>query len=123
MLMTRTKIALLAASALLLSTPARAQPAIPEMRLSLGYDGRVLVKVLDMQIEQRATAHGHSSSARLVSSGLLAAFKHVDERANASGRIAQGDPRPGSFSYTNLAGKTRRRAETTWSDGQVTMHA
>lgn len=123
MRMTPAKTALLAASALLLSASARAQTHDGEMRLSLGYDGRVLVKVLDMQIEQRATVYGFSSSARLVSFGVLAAFKHVDERANASGRISHGDPRPGSFSYANLAGKTKRRAETTWSDGEVSTRA
>lgn len=94
-----------------------------EMRLSLGYDGRLLVKVLDIKVEMRATTTGHSSSARLTSYGILAAFKHLDERANSSGRIARGDPKPGSFSYANMAGKTRRRVDTSWADGDVTMHA
>jgi hypothetical protein len=121
--MTRTRTALLAAAALLLSASARAQGHDGEMRLSLGYDGRLLVKVLDMQVDERATTAGHSSSARLVSYGLLAAFKHIDERASSSGRIVRGDPRPGDFSYANFAGKTKRRAETVWSDTDVTMHA
>jgi hypothetical protein len=120
--MTRTKTALLSACALLLPAAATAQPA-GEMRLSLGYDGKVLVKVLDMQVELRATASGHSSTTRMTSSGILAAFKHIDERASASGRIVHGQPRPGTFSSANLAGKTHRKTDTTWADGDVTTHA
>jgi hypothetical protein len=124
--MSRLKTALAAAAALALvsagRTPAaRAQDG--EMRLSLGYDGRLLVKVLDITVDVRATASGHSSAARLTSYGILAAFKHIDERANSTGRIARGDPRPGRFSYVNLGGKTRRRVETDWAEGDVTMHA
>jgi hypothetical protein len=123
MFMTPARTALLAASALLLSASARAQTHDGEMRLSLGYDGRVLVKVLDIQVDQRITSYGHSSNARLISSGILAAFKHIDERASTSGRIARGEPRPGAFSYANLSGKTRRKVDVSWSDGDVTMRA
>ena len=122
----RLKIVLAAVSVLAL-TPAADAPAARaqdgEMRLSLSYDGRLLVKVLDINVDQRATTYGHSSTARLTSYGILAAFKHIDERANSSGRISRGDPRPGQFSYANLAGKTKRRVETAWTDGDVTMHA
>jgi hypothetical protein len=124
--MTRTCIALAAVSAAALISGAGAPAASAqdgEMRLSLGYDGRLLVKVLDIRVDLRATASGHSSTARLASYGLLAAFKHLDERANASGRIVHGDPKPGQFSYANLAGKTRRRVETAWAGGEVTMQA
>jgi hypothetical protein len=121
----RLKIALAATAALALvaagRAPARAQDG--EMRLSLRYDGKLLVKVLDISVDMRATASGHSSAARLTSYGILAAFKHLDERANSSGRIAHGDPRPGQFSYANMAGKTRRRVETAWADGDVSMKA
>lgn len=123
MFMNPIKIVLLAASAVLFATAAGAQPDSAEMQLSLGYDGKVLVKVLDMQVEQRATAHGHSSTARLTSYGILAAFKHVDEQASSSGRIVRGDPRGGNFSYANLTGKTQRKVQTTWTDGDVTMRA
>jgi hypothetical protein len=118
--------ALAAVSALVLTAAAgapRARAQDGEMRLSLGYDGKLLVKVLDITVDMRATASGHSSTARLTSYGLLAAFKHIDARANSTGRIVHGDPRPGQFAYANLAGKTRRRVETAWADGEVTMHA
>jgi hypothetical protein len=118
--MTRPGLALLAASALILSG-ATAQAA--EMRLQLGYDGRLLIKVLDIEITQRATTTGHSSTARLVSSGILAAFKHIDTRADASGPIARGDPRPANFLSANLSGKTHRRVTVAWADGDVAMHS
>lgn len=123
---TRLTTALVAVSALVLTAAGgapRARAQDGEMRLSLGYDGKLLVKVLDISVDIRATASGHSSAARLTSYGLLAAFKRIDERANSSGRIAHGDPRPGQFSYANLAGKTKRKVDTAWTEGDVAMHA
>ncbi|MGZ8371029.1 MAG: hypothetical protein ACXWVH_08235, partial [Caulobacteraceae bacterium] len=89
------------------------------LRVSLDYDGKLLVKVFDMHVEQRATATAHSSTARFTSYGVLAAFKKLDQRVSSEGRIVGGNPRPGEFWFQNFAGKKKRRVETTWTGTDV----
>jgi hypothetical protein len=114
--------ALLAAAALMLTTaPAGAQDG--GLKLSLRYDGKLLVKVFDLRVEQRATKSGYSTSARFSSFGILAAFKRLDMRATASGRIAGGDARPGTFWYKNFGGKTKRAVTVKWDGGDVSVSA
>lgn len=104
--------------------PAAAQGgASGPLKLSLGYDGRLLFKVLDMQIEEQVGDRGFGASVRLTSAGILAAFKHVDERAMSQGRLVRGEPQPGRYEYQNLAGKTHRKVTTVWTDGDVDMRA
>ena len=98
-----------------------AQGGDPPLRIRLGYDGRLLVKVLDIEIEQQVTRSGFSSSARLISTGILRLFKHIDERAVSQGHIAGGDPRPWVFDYQRLASKTHRRVKVTWTPSDVVM--
>ncbi len=109
-----------AAISILAAPGARAQPAA-DMQLSLGYDGRLLFKVLDIEIEQRANATGFSSTARLVSTGILRLVKHIDERASSQGRIADGAVRPWQFDYQRFASKSHRHTHVTWSAQEVTM--
>lgn len=109
-----------ALAALTLAFPAEAQaPGAPRFHLSLGYDGRLLFKVLDIQVEQAADEAAFSSSAQLRSSGILALFKKVDLRASAQGHVVRGDAEPGVFHYQNIDGKTNRKLEVTWADGEV----
>ncbi|MEI9963602.1 MAG: hypothetical protein WDM92_01720 [Caulobacteraceae bacterium] len=104
-------------------TAAMAQDGDGGLHISLKYDGRLLLKVLEVRIEERATVHGFGASARLTSSGVLAAFKHIDEQAATQGRIAAGEPAPGAFEYVNLGGKTHRRVRAVWTGGDVAMSA
>jgi hypothetical protein len=110
------------ALAIALPSPAsgpRAQTNDGGLTVSLGYDGRLLLKVLDVEVQERATASGFSASSRLTSTGILAAFKHIDERAASQGRIMGGAPEPGVFDYQNLGGKTHRRVHAVWTDSDV----
>jgi hypothetical protein len=108
------------AGAALWALPAAAQgPGPGPFRLSLGYDGRLLFKVLDIQVEEEATAQGFTAHARLKSSGPLAAFKHFDTHAEGHGRIAQGQAWPASFQVQNLDSKANRRTEVAWSASDV----
>lgn len=119
-------LAAVAVVALAAAPPAMAPAAQPKdesLQISLGYDGRLLVKVLDMQVEQHATAHGFGSSARLVSTGVLRLLKNVDERASSQGRISGGDVRPGTFEYQHLSSKTKRKVKVVWGPGDVEMTA
>jgi hypothetical protein len=105
---------------------ASAPPALAEdapLTISLGYEGRLIFKVLDIQVEERATPSGFSAKANLSSAGILAALKHIHQRASSQGRIVAGEPRPGTFETQKLSGKTRRRIHTVWADGAVAMNA
>lgn len=109
-----------AALALVLTAAAPSASAqSDELRIAADYDGRLLVKVFEMHVEQKATASSHSSTARFTSYGVLAAFKKLDQRVSSSGRIARGNPQPGHFWFQNFAGQKKRRVETTWAGGDV----
>ena len=94
-----------------------------DLHLALGYDGRLLVKVLDIEVEARVDRAGFGAEAQLTSSGILALVKHIHQVASSQGRIEGGEPKPGDFRTQNLAGKTRRRIHTVWRGGDVSMSA
>ena len=106
-----------------LAAPAASSAQDGELRLSLGYDGRLLVKVLDIEVEARADRTGFGAEAQLTSSGILALVKHIHQVASSQGRIEAGEPRPGQFETQNLGGKTHRKVHTVWSPGQVSVSA
>jgi hypothetical protein len=89
--------------------------------LALGYDGVLLIKVMDIHFDEQATPTGFADAASMRSYGLLAAFKKFDIKANAKGRIEDGSARPGAFAYDNHDGKRERRVEVAWRGGDVTM--
>jgi hypothetical protein len=97
----------------------RAQTDDGGLTMSLGYDGRLLLKVLDIEVQAQATASSFSASSRLTSAGILAAFKHIDERAATQGRIVGGAPEPSVFDYQNLGGKTHRKVHAAWTGADV----
>jgi hypothetical protein len=103
--------------------PANAAPPGGELHLSLGYDGRLLVKVLDIEVETRADRTGFDAQAQLTSTGILALVKHIHQVASSQGGIEDGEPQPGRFETQNLGGKTHRRIHTVWGSGQVSMTA
>ncbi len=107
----------------MLAAPAASCAQDGELRLALGYDGRLLVKVLDIEVEARMDRTGFGADAQLTSSGVLALVKHIHQLASSQGRIEGGEPRPGQFETQNLAGKTHRRVHTIWSGGRVSMSA
>ena len=78
---------LAAALALALAGAARAQGPATPVRLSLGYDGRLYIKVMDLHFDEQATPDGFGAAAGLRSYGVLAAFKKFDIKASARGRI------------------------------------
>jgi hypothetical protein len=118
-----TLAALTAALALAAAAPAPAAAPDPELHLALGYDGRLLVKVLDIEVDARIDRTGFGAEAQLTSSGVLALFKHIHQLASSQGRIEGGEARPGDFQTRSLAGKTRRKIHTVWRGGEVSMTA
>ena len=100
--------------------PAEAQSA---RRLTLSYDGKLLVKVLDIDVVQQVDADSYESTIRLKSSGVLSAFKKIQQTATARGTIAGGTARPGWFRHQNVDGKRNRRVEVRWTGGDVVTSA
>lgn len=109
--------------AFLSAGPAPAGSPDQEMHLQLGYDGRLLVKVLDIEVDARVDRTGFGAEAQLTSSGILALVKHIHQVASSQGRIEGGEARPGDFQTQNLGGKTHRRIHTVWRSGEVSMTA
>jgi len=120
--MMKPTLTALAAAALLTAWPATAQaPAYADsLRLTLNYDGRLIVKVLDVRVEQTVRDGAYTSSARLVSSGILALFKRLDQRASVEGRLRDGRPEPAVFRHRNLGG---RSVTASWTGSDVTTQA
>ena len=118
-----TKTALIAAAALALAAPVpnhvHAQTPSDPARLSLGYDGRLyVIKVLDMHFDQQITPNAFSAAAELRSYGVLAAFKHFNIKAAASGDIT-ASVTPETFSYVNEDGKRTRQVKVGWRPSDV----
>ena len=117
--------AVLAVALATLASPVRAQgdtPLVPEakaMKLTLGYDGRLYIKVLDIQFNQTASPEAFSSKVRLVTYGLLRAFRKLDMRANAQGRVVNGEPQPSSITHQNIDGKHNRKVTAAWTGSDV----
>jgi hypothetical protein len=113
------RLALLPALLLLACGTAQAQPTAP-LKLSLGYDGRFYVKVLEMALEQEMDADSFSASTRINTWGLGAIVKKLDQRAASTGRIEGARVLPGAFWHQNIDGKRDRRVATQWRAGEVT---
>jgi hypothetical protein len=107
------------------ATPALAQegfsPAAQTgpVRLSLGYSGRLYIKVLDIQFDQAIEPKTFSSQVRLVTYGLLRAFRKLDMRSNAQGRLVEDQPMPGTMYHANIDGKDNRKVTVAWTGEDV----
>lgn len=112
-----------AAGLLVLSAPAEAQAPSGKFRMKLAYEGRLLVKVLDVAITQEADDNGYVSTAQVTSYGVLAAFKKINQVATARGVIDRGVARPTQFNHHNKASKRGRRIEVRWTGAGVTTTA
>lgn len=108
---------------LALTTAARAESAPERIALRLAYDGRVMLKVLDIQIDARADGQAFSAEARLNSYGLLNLFRRVDNRSSAQGRISDSRPWPHLFRSRNVDAKGVRSVVVTWTGADVLTEA
>jgi hypothetical protein len=106
---------------LVFAPPAGAEPSGDETRLSLAYDGRLILKVLDIHVEQRVTPTVFSASAQLASFGALALFKTFDVKATSEGRIEDGEARPNLFHYENKDGRRDRHVVAAWTGSDVAV--
>jgi len=91
--------------------------------LSASYDGVLVVKVLDLAIEQQVSDDSFTANARLKSHGVLSVFKKIDVAADARGAVDQRGPRPAAFNHVNNDGKANRRVRVNWTGASVTTEA
>jgi hypothetical protein len=90
------------------------------LHLTLDYDGRLYLKVLELRVQQDAAGESFSSSARLTTYGVLALFRKLDMRAEGKGRLAEtGLALPGAFGHYNASNKKPRHVTATWAGGEV----
>jgi len=93
------------------------------VHMTLGYSGRLYIKVLDIQFDQTIEPRAFNSQVRLVTYGLLRAFRKLDMRANAQGRIVEDQAMPGSMYHANIDGKDNRKVTVTWTGEDVVTTA
>jgi hypothetical protein len=114
-------LAALAALLLVLAGPAAAEPGPSSLQMSLAYDGRLFIKVLDLNFDEKIGPSGYGSSVSMASYGVLALFKHFDIKASAEGRFVGGQAKPQTFDYINHDGKRVRQVAVSWSEDDVSM--
>lgn len=106
------------AAAVALAVPAEAQ-APSKFRMNLGYDGRLVVKVLDITISQTADNAAYNASVKLRSYGVLSAFKKIEQSASVRGRIDGGLAKPSVFTHQNHVKERARKVEARWTGADV----
>ncbi|MBV9510405.1 MAG: DUF3108 domain-containing protein [Caulobacteraceae bacterium] len=99
----------------------KAEPARAPVKLVLDYDGKLLIKVLDIEFVEDMGQNAFSAGVRMRSYGVLALFKRFDIQAEAQGRFQAGDARPSAFHYLNHDGKRVRDVRASWGDDDVVM--
>jgi hypothetical protein len=114
-----------ALAAALIATPAVAQPGAP-VKVELAYAGLLNalhlpgeVKVLAMQVVERAGPDDYATGAEIQTYGLLRALKHVDIRTDAAGPVEAGVPRPRAFEFTNFEKQRSKHVTLTWTATDV----
>ncbi len=88
-------------------------------KLALRYDGRLVVKVLDISLDHSVRDGAVENRTRLRSYGVLSAFKKLDQRASGTARLVDGEARSINFTHQNIDGKRDRKVNVAWRDSDV----
>ncbi len=96
-----------------------APPHSGSIELSATYDGVLLVKVLDLTIDQQFDDRTFEANARLRSHGVLSIFKKIDVLARAEGAIGDRGPLPSVFEHANHDGQDNRQVRVQWTGADV----
>ena len=99
---------------------AQSDPSTAGQTVSLAYEGVLVVKVFDMQVEERLEPLAFSAKAHLKSYGVLSLFKKIDVEAAAQGRLDRGAAQPALFHHVNHDGEANRAVEVRWTGDDVT---
>jgi hypothetical protein len=97
--------------------------APPPADLSLTYQGVLVVKVLDLTVDQTVTRNDYTAVATMRSSGVLSLFKKINVRAIAKGDVEAGRFQPENFEHTNRDGAANRHVQVRWTGEDVTTAA
>ena len=108
----------------LFAAPAVAEtPASGELTMSLGYDGKLYVKILSVELEQTAGRRNFQTQMKVMAQGPLALFKKLDVHASSRGAIERGAAKPQTFNYTSKSGSKQRTLEADWTGRDVETNA
>ena len=91
--------------------------------LVLDYDGLLIIKVLDVHIDQQIQPTTFTAGAQIRTSGVLSLFKKVDVHAASQGPIRDDSPTPASFRHENHDGQDNRKVQVRWDGADVTTDA
>lgn len=90
------------------------------LKLSMSYDGKVLVKILQIDVEEQAGPKAYTAKARLRTYGILALFRKINLTAQSVGRVVGDKALPSAFFHHNTDGRKARRVKTAWTRTDVT---
>lgn len=93
------------AAALCASSALAAPPPPPSLSVSAGYEGSLLIKLLDLRLRTRVSAQRYSTDAHAESSGAVSFIRRFDINAASVGGFNQARPVPAAYVQHSLEGK------------------
>ena len=101
--------AVLAATALSIgASSALAAPSpVPSLSVSSGYEGSLLIKLLDLRLRTRASGGHFSTDVHVESSGAVSFIRRFDINAASVGAFDRGRAMPAAYVQHNLEGRKR----------------
>jgi hypothetical protein len=102
-----TRRTALASLVLLAAARAAAAPAPPSLTISAGYEGALLIKLLDLRLRTRIAAQKFSTDVHVESSGAVSFIRRFDINAASVGGFDHGRPVPAAYVQHSLEGRKR----------------
>jgi len=113
----RPHLALSGLALVALAAPAQALAASPPPRtlaVSAGYEGSLLIKLLDMRQRTRVTDQHFSTDVHVESSGAVSFIRRFDINAAAVGVFDHARPLPAAYVQHSLEGRKRSSRTLVW---------
>lgn len=89
------------------ASSAPAAPPPPSLSLSAGYEGSLLIKLIDLRLRARASAAKFSTDVHVESSGAVSFIRRFDINAASVGGFDHARPVPQAYVQHSLEGKKR----------------
>ena len=101
---------------MLAASPAVAAPPAPapSLTISAGYEGSLLIKLLDLRLRTRVADQRFSTDAHVESSGAVSFIRRFDINAASVGAIDRGRPVPTAYVQHALEGRKRSNRTLVW---------
>ncbi|HEX4179959.1 MAG TPA: DUF3108 domain-containing protein [Caulobacteraceae bacterium] len=103
----RTVFAVVTGLAAMTVSSAQAAPPPANLSLSAGYEGSLLIKLVDLRLRTRAAAGRYSTDVHVESSGAVSFIRRFDINAASVGAFDHGRANPAAYVQHSLEGKKR----------------